>query len=463
MKSLQLLTSTLLLTCALAMAQRATFSVGVYYPTNTTQSTAIVVADLNGDGKPDLVVGSTSNVSVLLGNGDGTFQPAITYTGAVAKNSLAVVDMNGDGKLDLVAGNPNAVNVFLGNGDGTFQAAKVTNVANSALAVADVNHDGIPDVVLASAGVAVLLGNGDGSFQTPVVTSTVNSPAIVAVADLNHDGKPDAVIVTFEGYLHDKEVDHATVGVMFGNGDGTFQQPTSYDTGGFTPEQITISDLNLDGSPDIVVVDYRGKNPFKGLVGLLFNNGAGVFSAPEVLQFAGNAYGVAVGPVNGSVTPGVLILETHKPLLWGIQTSHLFGYEAAAAVIADVNGDGQPDVVFAGACLPGTCTGGAAVVVLSSDVDSKTALTSSLNPSQSGQAVTFTAQTSSSRGPAPGGIVVTFFDGSHEIGTAVTTYGIGASLTTSALTAGTHSIKADFPGCPYVKQSKGTIKQVVNT
>src|ERR1019366_4709092 len=137
---------------------------------------SVAVADVNGDGKPDVVVGNCgdSTVGVLLGNGDGTFQPAVTYftyfSGCWNPTAVAVADLNGDGKPDLVmgCGSIAAVGVMLGNGDGTFQPAVTYDSGGRdpwSVAVADVNGDGNPDLLVAnyaSGTVGVLLGNGDG-------------------------------------------------------------------------------------------------------------------------------------------------------------------------------------------------------------------------------------------------------------------------------------------------------------
>ena len=184
---------------------------------------ALAVADVNGDGKPDILAtihcgtnpcSSDDLVGVLLGNGNGTFQAAVTYSsGGYAAESIAVHDVNGDGKPDLLVSNQCAsygnctngggVGVLLGNGDGTFQTAvsySSTGIADS-VAVADVNGDGKPDLLVGNycapnncpggttVTVAVLLGNGDGTFRTAVTygSSGYAQPS-VAVADVNGDG-----------------------------------------------------------------------------------------------------------------------------------------------------------------------------------------------------------------------------------------------------------------------------------
>lgn len=161
---------------------------------------SVAVADVNGDGKPDVVVayqgsGSDGSVEVLLGNGDGTFQAPVSYdSGASMAYSVAIADVNGDGKPDLVVGNgcspsncsEGSVGVLLGNGDGTFQAAKTFssggfNYYHSHVVIADVNGDGKLDLLVLNpcatscdagspteGSIGVLLGNGDGTFRSPV-------------------------------------------------------------------------------------------------------------------------------------------------------------------------------------------------------------------------------------------------------------------------------------------------------
>ncbi|MGO9528643.1 MAG: FG-GAP-like repeat-containing protein [Verrucomicrobiia bacterium] len=455
----------LLATFTLAQAPPANFAPPVYYASSGLASDAIAVADFNRDGKLDLVIGNSDSVSLLLGNGDGTFQPAVTYAGGAQANSLAVVDVNGDGFLDVVAGNASNVSVFLGNGDGTLQPALTIDIVPLALAVADVNRDGIPDIVATvSTGIAVLLGNGDGSFKAPVMTATVASYA-VAVADLDNDGNPDAVIVTFFGEITSKERVHATVGLLRGNGDGTFQPPINYDTGGFYPRQITIADMNLDPWLDILVVNYLGTmNQITGSVGVLLNNGEDVFFLQPVSPGGYYAYSAAAGDLNGDGVPdlaigigGAIVVE----LTGGQVRQHKVAGDSAI-VIADLNGDLQPDLVSVSPCIdyPACSTGGAAVL-LSKAYPSKTTVTSSLNPSPSGHAVTFTAAISSERGTPPDGIIITFFDGATKLGTGTTLKG-AATFSTSTLKAGKHTIKATFPGCPFFEGSKSAVSQVVN-
>ena len=173
----------------------------VTYGSGGTGASSVALADVNGDGKLDLVVAnicasstdcSTGTVAVLLGNGDGTFQTAVTYgTGGLGATSVAVGDLNGDGKPDLAvvnAGSPQ-VGVLLGNGDGTFQKVRrylSGGFGISSVAIADVNGDGKLDLLIVNCGTCglqeavagVLLGNGDGTFE-PVRTMPLSATILV--------------------------------------------------------------------------------------------------------------------------------------------------------------------------------------------------------------------------------------------------------------------------------------------
>jgi hypothetical protein len=212
--------------------------------------------DLNGDGLLDLAVANaTSNtLSVLPGFGDGTFGPAATYAASAARG-VASGDFNGDGILDLITVNAAAADllVFLGVGDGTFQAGLVGNTGLSARAidVGDFNADGRLDVMLgySSSGQsasAVLLGAGDGTFVPKGTTFSTRGDADVGVADFNGDGRLDIAGVATSDFA-----------IGLGVGDGTFPINSQLITSSFGPlsgtGSLSLNDVNGDGHPDAVV------------------------------------------------------------------------------------------------------------------------------------------------------------------------------------------------------------------
>src|SRR5258708_7643290 len=222
---------------------------------------SVAVGDFNGDGTMDLAVvnRNSGTVSLLLGNGDGTFQAAqsVAVGDAVvsAVSFVAVGDFNGDGKLDLVVINGHSyqggtVSVLLGNGDGTFQAAQTVAPAAEALAVGDFNRDGNLDLAVISSSsywggtVSVLLGNGDGTFESPLSFDAGDWPSYVAVGDLNGDGKPDLVVVAFNAH---------TVSVFLGQGDGTFQAAWTFAVAAY-PTAVAVADFNGDQVQDLAVL-----------------------------------------------------------------------------------------------------------------------------------------------------------------------------------------------------------------
>ena len=325
-----------------------TFPASVNYAVGSLPK-SVAVADVNGDGKLDLVTANeqSNSVSVLLGNGDGTFQAAVNYAVGSCPKSVAVADVNGDGKLDLVTANEqsNSVSVLLGNGDGTFQAAVNYAVGScpSSVAVADVNGDGKPDLVAAnyhSANVSVLLGNGDGTFQEQQTFATGYQPDSVAVADINGDGKPDLIVCNNS---------LPQVSVLQGNGDGTFQNQTTSYSGDLAATSVAVADLNGDGRPDIVTAGPYFVGPTNRVSVLLTTSNANftgqvytIDQAPPAVQAI-----TPITPVNhaGVVTSGssVSYLVAFSEPVTGVDGTDFVPVETGTLAATSVQATADPD------------------------------------------------------------------------------------------------------------------------
>ncbi|HET9503536.1 MAG TPA: T9SS type A sorting domain-containing protein [Hymenobacter sp.] len=290
-----------------------TFRPVLAYSSGGSGASKLAVADVNGDSKPDILITNEVNgtVGVLLGNGDGTFQAATTYSVGGAYD-IVVADVNGDGKLDLLTTSggvgPGTAGVLLGNGNGTFLPVATFSTGGSyplGLAVADVNGDGKPDLLTANNSTnnaGVLLGNGNGTFQAPLTYNISGHPYGLRAADVNGDGKIDLIATISDPSAA------GTVGVVLGNGNGTFRPATTYRTGGYGPAGLAVADVNGDGQPDLLATNQL--STAQG-VGVLPNTGSGAFP---------NAY----------TFPLTLYTTPRYP---------------RDIIAADVNSDGKPDLL----------------------------------------------------------------------------------------------------------------------
>lgn len=409
----------------------------------------LAVGDFNHDGMPDVAVLNDCNasctgtsVSIFLNIGKGTFSDPVVYEGGdVSPLSIATGDFNGDGKLDIAilqycstcTDGQDSLGVLLGNGDGTFQPVltMLTGAGNAVnwLAAADFNGDGKTDLVLAEntnnpsnpveGSAQILLSNGDGTFSFGAIydsgggRSTSANGMSVTTGDVNGDGKADIVIGNLcDNIVGDANCARGTIGVLLGNGDGTFQSVLAQTVPDANMYAISLADVNADGKLDAITSTGTG-------IAVFFANGDGTFQAPTVYA----------------------ALE----VLQNVQLA-----------IADLNGDGGLDIV-----QPGV-NGQLAILYNQgfSNPATTVSLQSSLNPSIYGQQVTFTATVTSTSGIPTGS--VTFTDGSATLGSATLVNGVG-SLSTSALLVGTHSISASYGGdANHLPSNSAGLKQAVN-
>ena len=306
--------------------------------THTDVSGRIRAADFNGDLKPDLLLSGVGSGEILLGNGDGTF----TIVKSTCSLGLAIGDFNHDGKLDVAddtfSGSLPAIGVCLGNGDGTFTTGGDFDVGvqHQLILVGDFNNDGKLDLAASDQnGISILLGNGDGTFQNGIATAVAASFPTFVVSDFNNDGKLDIAALTSSG-----------IAVLLGKGDGTFAAPVV--TPGPTSGTMTVSDLNKDGKHDLLVTS-------SSVVNVLLGNGDGTFQAPVQYAFSGNitthaAVGdfnldgkldVAVGDSNGMVD---IFFGDGTGKLSTPPTRFQAGGPIADLAIADFNNDKKPDL-----------------------------------------------------------------------------------------------------------------------
>ncbi len=259
---------------------------------------SVAAADFNGDGKDDMVTANSTSddCSILLGNGDGTFQEAISFGTGRGPTYVAVADFNNDGKADVATANASTDNVSVrsGNGDGTFQAAFSKNLGDepNGIAVADFDGDNKLDMAVSDAAIGfwILLGKANGTFQDPVSYRAGQAPQSIVAGDLNADGNIDiAVANPGDG----ESAIPASVCVWMGNGSGTFQATINY-SAGKVPWKITAGDFNGDGKLDLASVENFQSNAW-----VMLGNGNGTFQDPVGYAAGGNTSGITAGDING--------------------------------------------------------------------------------------------------------------------------------------------------------------------
>lgn len=309
-------------------------------------ATAINLADLNGDGAPELIM---STHYVLFNNGDGHFGNAVSYGPTSGGRDVIIADLNADGWQDVAVANylGNSIGVMMNTGNGVLapMVNYATDVGPFSLVATDLNGDGALDLASANAApnvgtVSVLLNNGGGTFAPKVDYAVVASLNALDSADLNGDGFMDLALVA-QG--------PGRVYVLINLGNGTFGSPINHYTWMDDLEAIVVEDLNGDGLPDLAVVDQSDDD-----LGVLINTGNGTFAAPRFYSIAGDPRAMTAADLTGdgfldlAVATYPYLTVTVFPNMGNgtFAAPHAYsgGMYSSSITTADFNGDGLVDV-----------------------------------------------------------------------------------------------------------------------
>jgi FG-GAP-like repeat/FG-GAP repeat len=330
---------------------------------------SIAIADVNHDGKPDIIVANTRDetISVLLGDGKGHFSPAPGSPFACGKspNDIAVADMNGDGNPDLIVANTETPNItiLLGDGKGGFKPSAHSPFSTQSfphvhgIAVGDFNGDGKLDVVTDSWGhdqILMLLGDGAGNLILPGRPFNTGKRPYQRLrsADFNKDGKPDVVTT---------DLDINAVSILLGDGKGELRDaPGSPFPAGVSPWAVTVDDINEDGNLDLVVLPYDRdiRDPKQLGVTVLLGDGKGGFTkmrgTPLSLAGCRGPDRVATGDLGGAGLRDIVVscAQNNKLMFYMGSKNGTFQISTkdvqtgwSGLAIADLNGDGKDDIV----------------------------------------------------------------------------------------------------------------------
>jgi hypothetical protein len=347
------------------------FGAGVDYAAGTAPGHALL-ADLTGDGKLSVVVAdsATGAVEVLPGNGDGTLGTAESYAAIKSPSGLAAGRFGSSGRSDLAVASASGVAVLLNDGSGRFSSASIVPVSGQPLSIAaaDLRGSGHDDLILGNedGSATVLLGDGAGHFGALPAFAAGSGPlSSVLAADLNHDGKPDLAVTQANSNM---------VTVLLGKGDGSFGPGTAY-TVGNGPSRVISADLTGGGIADLITVNHLA-NTFSVLAG----NGDGTFK-PSLDFVAGNTpLDVVAGDFNADGHADLAIVNSADatltvPLGRGDGTflatrSYRAQLETKAIAAGDLNGDGRPDLVVSNFCGSDTaCAGNGTATVFLANAD----------------------------------------------------------------------------------------------
>jgi subtilisin-like proprotein convertase family protein len=329
--------------CATPSFSPANYSAGVN-PTN------LAVADFNNDSKPDLAVTNqvSNDVSILLGNGDGTFASQNLVSVGSSPYSIVAGKFNADNNFDLAIVNSgsNNVSILLGNGNGTFSAPTNFTVGASpiSIAVGDFNNDSKQDLAVANFGsfffgaVSILIGNGSGGFTAGNTVRTRTQPSYIAVSNFNGDANQDLIVANFGA---------DSVSTFFGNGNGTFNLSQNVPSNGAGPVAIEIGNFNSSfGSGKIAIANYNADSVTICNVsgaGLLTCNASSSVGANPIsitsADFVGNGANSLAVALSGSNTINLSTIFAPFSLLLHV------GQNPSAIDSADFNGDGKADLV----------------------------------------------------------------------------------------------------------------------
>jgi sugar lactone lactonase YvrE len=384
--------NSVLATAALGSGSSAMSFFNSSNPATVDEPNVVAAADFNGDGIPDLAVSASNEgqvtLTVLLGNGDGTFRATASPTVGHFPDSIVVADLNGDGIADLAVTSvdDNFVTILLGKGDGTFTSAPNLNTPGTEQSVVtgDFNQDGIADLAVVNGNsVAIFLGNGNGTFRTSATLQVGIAALSAAVGDFNGDGIADLAVTN--------SLENGTVVIFLGKGDGTFAASVESPATDPSPAGIAVGDFNGDGILDLAIANYGGNS--NNAVTILVGNGDGTFK-PAALYGSGiNNRSVVLGDFNGDGVVDVAIgtfWSDSIAILPGkgdgtFGTATVIGGNAALPLstgyitAADFNGDGVPDLAE-----PNQDTRGTVAVFLTKANRSTTATVSGVSPSGPG-------------------------------------------------------------------------------